>query len=262
MEGLFNAYRTMRKPIHTYWGIPVNSIHHRLPGNTAKDNFVKGLLWYHNDTAVRNSSFPSWSWAGWSGAKVMFRTFVDPGHEFSCKVWYHSTNGDIVPLNFEEIVRVEGARVQKPTAHIYLEEKWLTVDSIGEDTGSIGVHRTITFKTGIPSVFLQRVIFLDENEKHLECEDLVGVIIDSPWWRRDGFPWPILVLGKKGSHYERLGLVWEYKAAPGSEFVDEAGREIGPASQNGASADTTVRKENDLWQDILQKAPTGRFRLG
>lgn len=262
MEGVFNAYRTMNKPIHNYWGIPVHSIHHKSSVNTAKDNLVKGLLWYHEDTAARNALFPSWSWAGWSGGRVTFRIFTDPGHEFSCKVWHRGANGEIVPLDCEEIVRVEATRFQNPTAHIYLEDKWLTVDSIGKDTGSNKSFRRIIFKTGIPSVFLQRMVFLDANESHLECEDLVGIIIDSHWWKRDSFPWPILVIGKKESYYERLGIVWEYKDANESEFVDEVGGGIGRVFQNEASADTIVRKEDDLWQDALQKAPTGRFRLG
>lgn len=69
MQGIFRHFATSQQPLHQVMGIPI------LPASQSfgtqswspEEGFSIGFSWFHKKSATRNSSFPSWSWAGWTG---------------------------------------------------------------------------------------------------------------------------------------------------------------------------------------------------
>ncbi|KAK3371063.1 heterokaryon incompatibility protein-domain-containing protein [Lasiosphaeria ovina] len=124
MQGIFRAFSTMPSPIRHIWGIPVDRYDSenscwppnrsplmQLPGK--KDLFAeyydsvfsRGLCWYTDQPSRRREGFPSWSWAGWTGAlrDVYLWGFPSRFGDSEVKVWLLMEDGDCERLD-EQVV--------------------------------------------------------------------------------------------------------------------------------------------------------------
>lgn len=135
MNGIFHAYERCQYPVYHIMGVSVlppvrphdNSMdlgllrrkkanaytwleHTRAPMSyestslTPTEGFLAGLTWFCNTPGTRERTFPSWTWAGWTGdlsERRMFDT-IPEGTLSKPTVWIESDDGDVAAFPDEE----------------------------------------------------------------------------------------------------------------------------------------------------------------
>ncbi|PMD38749.1 HET-domain-containing protein [Hyaloscypha variabilis F] len=76
LEGVFHAFERGQHPVYQFMGVPIyppiigSSHDNRDVDRKAEERLAFALSWYHLRPGERDSHFPSWSWAGWTGGDL------------------------------------------------------------------------------------------------------------------------------------------------------------------------------------------------
>lgn len=107
IQGIFRAFQRLESPTYNFWGIPVLDFSYfkknELQGtDTTLEGFIFGLSWEEfqdEGMFVRESMFPSWTWAGWKRIGPTPRTLEWSISKYKHRVYGCAVTGIYVELS-------------------------------------------------------------------------------------------------------------------------------------------------------------------
>lgn len=214
--GALKSLRRLPEPVHHIWGVPICTGH--------DDSERLALHWHHDRPAARRPSFPSWSPLGWQGP-VFFDDKWQPIIPEMCAITFPTATSSrqirlsvpnppdadlssclqvsttVVKLS---LVQLDGDLGDDQRREFYVAFPWVKTEKADK---RLDVYITPSWDQ-VPSR-------LDNGHMALKFVLLMG----DPRELRFPFSCIILILQRKGPHYERVGYL-NYPKGRASEHIE------------------------------------------
>ena len=271
IDGIFSAYRSLREPVHNYWGLVFQFELTYYQDFTAKDQFIAGLQWSLSQSGTRNRFFPSWSWAGWTGGCLRYRC-MHPGYyvyRFTTPIW-HMDAGNLIPLPNEDLVLSYTAG-KYTSPYIYLKGKsfsaTLTKDEVAPESSFNDSLYHVYLTNETAEVFGRVPALLDGGIEESLYTKLLAVPLEREYPpsqteqdRTDPGPGALILVEKSG-HYERVGIIPAI-LCDDLEIIDREHSKEEIVHWKNVGYVEWARRGNNWWEQMLESAPMKTFCIG
>jgi len=112
LQGIFKVFESKSSPVKNFMGVPIMfppepaAYPPQSPLYSPLGSLIDGLTWQHLGPTYRSSKFPSWSWAGWTGAichrPLQITGFLGDGYstdEYNPLIWVETPARTLIPIS-------------------------------------------------------------------------------------------------------------------------------------------------------------------